>query len=467
MYTLLALPLLSLPALAQDVSIHETLATMSSATDVYGGTFTGSGWRIDDSNSRMMWDFGKQVDRGRVSVVIDDITLENLQGDNNHLIELFDSGGHWSCNRAINFRVYGPNGGPGQQGDIKLKAWDNNGNFNEARGGIQDWDGKPHTWTVEWESATATLSRDGVELVAIDVTGIDLRVGTLWLPINDWTGDYSAPIGTTFSDLDVRAWEPGEEEDTGVPDDGDPNTFAPIDDVGVANWEASVYADDDDLPAQGEGGQSVERSYLQYDLSSLSGTVTKAELVVHLRADSHAAGDGGSVFAVSETGWSEDTLTWGSRPALGNSLGAWGAVNSGDSVTIDVTGATSAGGLVAYALVSTGDDGVHFASKEEGDGSGAAMLRVTTVPDDGGGDADADTDADTDADADDKDDGDTDSGGGPWHREAPGGRTHGDLGAGAGECGCAGGAQPGGPVALIAGALGLVLRIRRRRNVSA
>lgn len=451
MHTLLALASLSF---AQDVKIHESLATSSSATDIYGGTFTGSGWRIDDSNSRMMWDFGRQVDHGRVSVVVDDITLENIQGDNNHLIELFDSGGHWSCNRAINFRVYGPAGGEDQHGDIKLKAWDNNGHFTEARGGVQDWDGNPHTWTIEWDTKTATLSRDSTVVVALDVTGIDLRVGTLWLPINDWTGDYSAPIGAIFSDLDVGAWEPGADADTGVPDDGDPNTFTPTDAVGVANWEAAVYSDRDDLPVQGEGGQPVEASYLQYDLSAVSGRVTHAELVLHTRNDSHAAGDGGAVYGVADTTWREDDLTWGSRPALGSTVGVWGAVSADDTVIVDVTAATRAGGRVAYALASTGDDGVHFASKEEGDGRGAALLRITTVADEGDADADSDADADADADA------DTDTAAGDWHRDPPNRRMHGDLGAEGAGCGCASGTGGSGTALALALAL---LSARRRK----
>lgn len=378
---LLLLPL----AAAQDVSIHDELRSGSSATTVYGGSFTGAGWRVDDSNSRMFWDFGTQVDRGEVSVVIDDVSFENLQGDNNHLIELFDAGGHWSCSRAINFRVYGPAGGEDGRGDVKLKVWSPEG-YAEERGGVQDWDGGAHTWTIRWDLAQTELLRDGALVVHLDTAGLDLRMGTLWLPINDWTGDYSAPIGALYSDLRLDAWEPvddGGGGDDGPPDDGDPSTLTPMEDVGAASWAAGVYPDEVDLPADG----AEELSYLQFDTSGLSGRVVSATLRLTGRDADSAEGDGGTVWAVSDTAWSEDSLTWATRPALGTSLGAFGAVGRGESVEIDVSAGVRLGARVAFAVTGTGN-GVHFASKEDG---AAAVLTVVTEPDAGDTGADGDS----------------------------------------------------------------------------
>jgi hypothetical protein len=81
-----------------------------------------------------------------------------------------------------------------------------------------------------------------------------------------------------------------------------------------------VYPAVDDLPVEG----NIELSYLMFDLSSLSGTVTAATLTLHAQSDSHAEGDGGSIYSVADTSWSEDSLTWGNRPALGAGLGALG-----------------------------------------------------------------------------------------------------------------------------------------------
>lgn len=434
-------------SLAQDVMIRESLATGSSATDYYGGTFTGSGWRVDDSNSRQMWDFGTQVNRGSVSVTIDAITFENLTGDNNHLIELFDDNGHFSGYRhLINVRVYGADDGPDQHGDIKLKTHDaDSGLYSEARGGIQDWDGRPHTWTVTWDETSTILYKDGAELIHLDTTGQDLSVGTLWLPLNEWINGYSAPIGSIYSDLSVDGWEPGEDPDPDPdPDDGDPTTFFPIEDAGIAS---GGYGDVDDLPVQGEGGSPIEASYLQYDLSSLSGTVTSATLRLHVRSDSSAGGSAAGVYAVSDTAWTEDTLTWEARPPVGSLLAPTPGVATGDVFDVDVTAGVRAGGRVAFALQGSGDDGVHFASKEDGDGSGAAMLTVLTVP------ADSGTPTDDTA--------------GPQDTDHPGDsatRDSDDPGldvATGGSCAC--GATPSQPGAWLAPAMLLAL-VRRRRG---
>lgn len=371
-------------AQAQDVSIHESLDSRSSATTIYGGTFTGAGWRVDDSASRMYWDLGTQVNRGRVRVVIDDVDWSNLLYDNNHFIELFDEGGHWSAHRAINLRVYGSDD-PESWGQVKLKCWDDLGNVAEARGPRVDWDGGPHTWEIEWDETVARLTRDAEVLVELDVTGMDLSVGTLWLPLNDWIYDYSAPIGALYSDLALDAWEPGSTEPEEPYEDPD-GSLLPIEDAGVdASLGGAVYPDEEDLPIE----SSYEVSYLLYDLSALQGTVTSARLTLHARADAHAQGDGGTVYAVADTSWQEESLCWDDRPALGAPLASFGAVGPLDAVTLDVTPGVTAGGLVAFAIASDGTDGAHFSSKEDGLGSGAAELDVVVVPADGGDDGGA------------------------------------------------------------------------------
>ena len=289
-----------LAARAQDLTLDEALASGSSATEVRGGTFTGSGWRVDNSGDGLFWDLGTQVDRGTVSFTLDAVTLANLTGDNNHIVELFDAGDHWSCSRAINVRVYGSDN-PADHGDIKLKVWEPGG-YAEARGGIQVWDGLPHSFTVSWDADHAALYRDGVELVWLDTTGLDLRMGTLWLPLASWGSGYSAPLGSVYRDLHLEAWEPAGDGGSGDGgrgdggDDGDPSTFGPIEDVGLIS---SGGSDIEDLPVQGAGGSPSEVSYLMFDLSSLSGDVVSASLRLQVRADGSAGGSSGQVSAVA------------------------------------------------------------------------------------------------------------------------------------------------------------------------
>ncbi len=397
---MLLLPL----ALAQDVSIHESLAVTTSADSVSGGTFTGAGWRIDDSNSKLYWDLGAQLAEGDLSITIDDISWDNLVGANNHLIELFSDGGHSSDNRAINLRLYGGGDGDpyGEWGDLKLLGWDRTTNpggehlVAEQRYYGLDWDGLPHTWRITWNATDFVLYRDGTELIRMDVTGIDLRVRYLWIPLQDWGGDYSAPVGALYSDLALDGWEPTDDGggvDTGVPDDGDPTTFSPAEDVTAASWEPSQsYSVPDDLCVE----LDASYGYLLYDLSALEGTVTSAVLALHARDVSEATGDGGTVYAVSDTSWTEDSLTWNNRPSFGAAVASFPAVQSGDDIEIDVTSAVSAGGRVAFALATTGDNSAHFSSKEDGDGSHAPLLRVTVETSSGGDDGDTDDADDTD-----------------------------------------------------------------------
>lgn len=458
-------------ALAQDVSIHESLATGSSATTIYGGTFTGAGWRLDDANSRMVWDLGTQVERGDISVTVDGISWDNLLGANNHLIELFSEGGHSSDNRAINLRLYGYGDGDpyGEWGDLKLLAWDRTTNpggedlVAEQRYYGLDWDGLPHTWRITWDLAELVLYRDGAELIRSDVTGMDLRVRYLWLPLQDWGGDYGAPIGATYSNLSLDAYEPAPEEDpvdTGeLPDDGDASTYTPIDDVTAASWESGVYPDVEDLSVEGDGANPTAVTYLRFDLSGVSGTVRSASLRVHAHNDDSAEGDGGTAYAVGETAWSEETLVWGARPALGAAVGTYPAVHPGDVLDIDVTGGVHAGGMVTLALATTGSDGTHFSSKELSGGAEAPVLRVDVVADDSGGSTD-DTAVDGgDSGTGDSGAGDSDSGGpsGDTGQGTPGdpnveGKTNG--------CGCStGAAAPGGAFGAL---LGLAVALRRR-----
>lgn len=377
--------------LAQDVVLNEALASGATATEVRGGTFTGAGWRVDDSNSRLYWDLGAQLESGDISVTIDDISWDNLINANNHLIELFSDGGHSSDNRAINLRLYGYGDSDeyGEWGDLKLLGWDRTTNPAEDLVAEQryyglDWDGLPHTWRITWDPTDFVLYRDGAELIRMDVTGIDLRVRYLWMPLQDWGGDYSAPIGTVYSNLHLDGWEPSGPDDTGqIPDDGDPSTFVATEDVTVASWESAVYPVIQDLGVEGDGAQNTALAWMKFDLSGVTDTITSARLVLHARPEADADGDGGTLYTGSDSSWSEETLTWATRPALSAQIGAYDHVDPGVTFEFDVAGFVHAGTVPSFALASTGANGTHFCSKEEGDGSTAPMLFLTTSPDSG------------------------------------------------------------------------------------
>jgi hypothetical protein len=136
-----------------------------------------------------------------------------------------------------------------------------------------------------------------------------------------------------------------------------------MEDVTVSpQYPTSVYPDANDLAC----GNGDGTTYLQFDLSSINGSIKKAALYVHSGADSSATGTGADVMSVGDTSWSEKTLTWNARPALGAKLGRIDGVSPDSWYTTDVSGAVKGPGKFAFALApaATDADTAHFLSKE-------------------------------------------------------------------------------------------------------
>jgi hypothetical protein len=357
--------LLASRSVAQDVVVDEGLRTGSSATEIHGGTFTGDGWRIDDSNSRMFWDLGGQYENGWAEFTITGVTLEALGNENMHIFELFDEGGHWSAHRAVNIRVYGDgaNNDAWDHGQIKLKCWDPNGAV-EARTPNLSWDGSPHRFRVEWGSDHCAMWRDGELLLDLPTAGMDLRVGHLWLPLNDWIHDYSAPLGSSYTDLHLEGWEDVAPPDP-PPDDEPDDGIRAIADVAAVAWApAANFGYDPDLSVEGDGTALSAVSYLKFEVPPQEGDILQATLVLHSRDVPEANGDGGVIYDVPDASWTETGLTWDTRPALAAAIGAYPAVGPGDEVRVDVTAAVHEG-FVALAIGSTLGDGAHFSARED------------------------------------------------------------------------------------------------------
>lgn len=167
------------------------------------------------------------------------------------------------------------------------------------------------------------------------------------------------------------------------------------------------------------------------------------------------------VWAVSDTNWSEDTLTWSARPgAGGRALDRVAPIEAGASYTLDVTDALGAPGVYAFALLpGSGDtNGVHFHSKEGSLGSGP-RLEVTWVPDDGGADDSGGDDGGGGGGGDDGGGDGADTGGDTGGRDRP--RRDQVKTSETGGCGC--GTPAGTPAGTLGVGLLLALVGRRRR----
>lgn len=104
------------------------------------------------------------------------------------------------------------------------------------------------------------------------------------------------------------------------------------------------------------------QSYLKFDVTGISGTVTHATLRVFAYDGSDA---GGSAFAVSDNGWTETGITWNNKPAFGSLLSTVSGTIPNDTwVQYDVTGAVSGNGTYSFGMSTTSGNSLYLRSRE-------------------------------------------------------------------------------------------------------
>jgi MYXO-CTERM domain-containing protein len=136
-----------------------------------------------------------------------------------------------------------------------------------------------------------------------------------------------------------------------------------VEDVTVApQYPTTVYPDATDLAC----GAGDGTAYLAFDLSSVGGSISSAKLFVHSAADASAAGMGADVDVVADATWSESSLVWNARPALGSRIARIDGVSPDLWYSVDVSAALSKPARYAFALAPSSSDTntAHFMSKE-------------------------------------------------------------------------------------------------------
>jgi hypothetical protein len=121
------------------------------------------------------------------------------------------------------------------------------------------------------------------------------------------------------------------------------------------------------------------RTFLRFDLRTVSGSVQQARLRLHVaNTSSGGSPSGGSVATSSNTTWSESTVTWNTKPTInGATVAMAGTVARNTWVEFDVTAAVTAGTLRTFTVVSSNTDGVYYDSRETG--ANAPQLVLTTA----------------------------------------------------------------------------------------
>ena len=106
---------------------------------------------------------------------------------------------------------------------------------------------------------------------------------------------------------------------------------------------------------------------LRFDVSGIgASSVANATLRLY---NTNFSPFGGEFHIVTDTAWSEGTVTWDTAPAGdGGLLGSLGTVQPGNWYTLDVTPLVSGDGVVSVRVESPHPDGAFYASKEHSSG---------------------------------------------------------------------------------------------------
>ncbi len=127
----------------------------------------------------------------------------------------------------------------------------------------------------------------------------------------------------------------------------------------------------------GSGASPIRESYLRFDTGSLPGSVVSAKLRLYVTEGSPAAN--GMIRRMSNTTWSEGSVTYRKRPAIdGAQVGSFDNVGVGAWVEVDVTGMVTGPGVYSFGVSQTGTDGVDFASREHSNTGQRPQLVITT-----------------------------------------------------------------------------------------
>jgi PKD repeat protein len=135
-------------------------------------------------------------------------------------------------------------------------------------------------------------------------------------------------------------------------------TFTPTDDAFV-RWAA---------PDTNSGAATTlrvyntgDQSYLKFTVSGVTAPVSSVKLRLWVSDASNAAGN---VYAVSDTTWSESTITWANRPLGPDLIANGGAAPLGTWVDFDLTDAVTGNGTYSFLLKNGSKDLARYHSKE-------------------------------------------------------------------------------------------------------
>lgn len=140
------------------------------------------------------------------------------------------------------------------------------------------------------------------------------------------------------------------------------------------------------LVTKNDGVGYFRQSYLRFDLSSITGTVSNARVMMTPSSLGAVAGMTNQIQLVPANTWGESTLNWSNQPAATTLLGSWTLGAAGAPVWLDITAQVNsalAGDKLLSLLVSSptnyGADGwVNYGSRENTNAAYRPALVITT-----------------------------------------------------------------------------------------
>jgi hypothetical protein len=148
-------------------------------------------------------------------------------------------------------------------------------------------------------------------------------------------------------------------------------TFNPVADAYV--YSNKPDANNGSAPTLRVDGSPVMRSYVRFDLSSLSdGLISSAILKVYANS---SLSDGFSIDQLANNTWQEDTLIYENAPTPGPAITNSGDVSSGQWLSIDITSYIKGAGIYSLVFTALSSTQLNLASRESG--SYAPQLIVT------------------------------------------------------------------------------------------
>ncbi len=227
------------------------------------------------------------------------------------------------------------------------------------------------TWTASTDNVGVTgytISRDGTVLTTVDGTTLSYQ-------------DVTVSASTAYQ-FTVDAFDAAGNHSTasGPVDITTPSapTAATINPV-VDTWVYATYPDANyGTSTQLRVDASPDtRSYLTFDIPTLSGPITQATLRVYANS---AQNTGYDVHAVSDTTWDDATITYNTAPTFDVAIaGSSGPVTAGTWTEVDITSLITGPGLLSIALTTNNTTALSLASLEAG-GALIPQLVLDTAP---------------------------------------------------------------------------------------